>query len=82
MITEFILNIVFNLVMGFLQVLPAVDFVVPTEWVAFFTDSVRVVCFLLPIGTVKSILTLVVGFTVFRIVIALIKTIWDLLPIV
>ena len=47
-----------------------------------FVNVLRVVVYFFPLGTLGSILGLVVSFTVFRIVIRLIKTIWDLLPFI
>lgn len=49
---------------------------------SFFLSLVRVVCYFFPIDTVVHIIGLIVAYSLFRIIIRLIKTIWDLLPIV
>ena len=40
------------------------------------------ICYLLPIGTILVIVGLTVSFHIFRAIVAFVKTIWDLLPIV
>ena len=82
MIGEFLLNIVFNIVSGFLSLLPSIDFSVDSTVFEYFLGIVRVAGYMLPMGTVSVILSLIVNLTIFRIVIAFIKTIWDLLPVV
>ena len=82
MIGEFLLNIVFNIVSGFLSLLPSIDFSVDSTVFEYFLGIVRVAGYMLPMGTVSAILSLIVNLTIFRIVIAFIKTIWDLLPVV
>lgn len=82
MIGEFLLNIVFSIVSGFLALLPPIDFSVDSSAFDYFLGIVRVASYMLPMGTVSTILALIVSLTIFRIVIAFIKTIWDLLPVV
>ena len=82
MISEFLLNIVFNIVSGFLNLLPDINFSVDSSAFEYFLGIVRVAAYMLPMKTVSAIITLIVGLTVFRIVIAFIKAIWDLLPVV
>ena len=82
MISEFLLNIVFQIVNGLLSLLPSIS--VPTTMArdSTFFGMVRCVLYLLPLDTVGVIVGLLVAITGFRIVISIIKTIWDLLPIV
>lgn len=42
---------------------------------------IRAACYFLPLNTVSIILGLIVSIWVFRIVVAIIKAIWDLLPV-
>ena len=42
---------------------------------------VRAALYFIPSGTCAAILTIIVGLQVFRIIIALIKVIWEVLPI-
>ena len=80
MISEFFLNIIFKFLSGMLNLLPDVSWSVDTTAFSYFLDIVRIVGYLVPAQTVYAIITLMVAFTVFRIIISLIKTIWDLLP--
>ena len=80
MISEFFLNIIFKFLSGMLNLLPDVTWSVDTTAFSYFLDIVRIVGYLVPAQTVYAIITLIVAFTVFRIIISLIKTIWDLLP--
>lgn len=81
MIGEFVLNIVFSIVSGFLSLLPDFEFSVDSSAFDYFLGIVRVASYMLPMGTVSIILGLIVHLTIFRIVISFIKTIWDLLPV-
>lgn len=83
MISEFLLNIVFGIVNGLLSVLPSITF--PASMVArdsTFYGAVRCILYFFPLDTVGAIVGLITAITGFRIVISIIKTIWDLLPIV
>ena len=83
MIGEFLLNIVFGIVTGFFSILP--EFTMPALLVdAFdlFGGIIRVACYLLPMDTITVIIGIIIFTTIFRIVISLGKTIWDLLPLV
>lgn len=48
---------------------------------SFFT-YVRAAMYFLPLGTVTAILAIQVSIWVFRIIVAVIKAVWDLLPFV
>lgn len=82
MITEFLLNIVFQLVGWILEPLPEIT--VSTGWgvTSTFFGIVRCVLYMLPLETIGTIVGLLVAISAFRIFIAIVKTIWDLLPLV
>lgn len=82
MISEFMLNIIFNLVSGMLSILPDISWSVDLSVLQPFFDLVSVACYLLPMNTVLSIFGYVLAFCIFRIVVSIIKTVWDLLPLV
>lgn len=82
MITEFFLNIIFNLVSGCLVLVPEIDFNIDSGVFQLFLDFVDLGCYLLPMRTVASILELVIALAVFRVIIATVRTVWDLLPLV
>jgi len=82
MIGEFLMNIIFTLVSGFLSLLPEISWSVDSSAWSYFSSIIRVVSYMLPMGTVSAIITLIVALSTFRIIIAGIKAIWDLLPVV
>lgn len=80
MITEFILNIIFNIVSGFFNLLPDVTWSVETSAFQYFMSILQIAGYMFPWGTVVSIATMIFALSIFRVVIAFIKAIWDLLP--
>lgn len=83
MISEFMLNIVFGIVTRFLNLLP--DFTFPAVFVNAidaFAGIIRVVGYLLPMGTVRTIVGAMVIITIFRIGVSTVRTIWEMLPFV
>ena len=82
MISEFVLNIVFKLVSWVLDLLPVVSVEVDPVAFEYFFGYVKAASYMLPMDTVATIVGLVVSFTVFRLGIALIKTVWALIPVV
>lgn len=82
MISEFFLNIIFNIVNGLLSVLPEITVPAMMARDSIFSGMLRCALYFLPLGTVGTIVGLLVSITSFKITIAIIKTIWDLLPIV
>ena len=82
MISEFFLNIVFSIVEGLLSFLPQISIPAVMARDSTFFGAVRCVLYMLPLDTIGTIIGLIVAITGFRIVISLIKTIWDLLPLV
>lgn len=82
MITEFLLNIIFQFVSGILEPLPDMSWSVDTSGWEIFFDVVEVVAYMLPWDTVAAIVSLIITITIFRIIVSIIKTIWDILPLV
>ena len=82
MISEFFLNIVFGIVSGFFALLPDVTWSVDSSAFSYFMSILKVAGYVFPWGTVVAIASLIVGLSIFRVVIAFIKSIWDLLPFV
>lgn len=82
MISEFFLNIIFNIVSGFFGMLPEFSWSVETSAFSYFLSILQVAGYMFPWGTVVAICSLIVGLSIFRVVIAFIKAIWDLLPFV
>lgn len=82
MIIETMLDIVFRIVEGVLSILPNFSWSVENSFFSSALDLLRVACYLLPMGTVVSIITIINLLLIFRIAISIIKTIWELLPLV
>ena len=82
MILEFLLNIIFQIVTWLLSGLPEITVDFSAVDSSAFMGCVRCVLYMLPLGTINTIIGIILAVTGFRIFIAIIKTIWDLLPIV
>lgn len=82
MIVEGITDLIFNIVQGMLSMLPDIKWDVDNSVFSIFFDVLEMVCYLLPMPTVLTILSFVIMINMFKIVISIIKTIWDLLPFV
>lgn len=80
MIVETIFNLLFAILENFLDMLPDVSWQVDGSFLEVFFDVLRMVCYLLPMGTVIKIISIIIVVNIFRVVIAFIKSIWDLLP--
>lgn len=81
---------IFNLLLGVLQVvvnvllapLAVLNFVVDiVSSVSIVSEFIKVIAYLLPWSSITPLITIVIAIFGFRAIIALIKTIWDLLPI-
>lgn len=83
MVVDVLINIVSGIVNLLLAPLDVVNFVVDIVFsVSVVGDFIRVVAYLFPWEQITPLIFIVIGFFVFRGVIALIKTIWDVLPLV
>lgn len=82
MVTQAILDVVFKLVDGLLSKLPEINISVPANIVTNAAQFLNVAAYIIPMDTVKSVLTILIMLQFFRIVVSLIRTIWSLLPVV
>ena len=80
MILETIINAIFLPLNGLLGLLPNISWDVGASVFTKFFEVVRMACYFLPMGTVGTIFGLVIAINAFKIVISIIKTIWQLLP--
>lgn len=80
MIGEFFLNIVFGIVSGIFELMPDFSWSVETTAFEYFMDILGLVGYMFPWNTVVAIVSLIFGLSIFRVVISVIKSIWDLLP--
>lgn len=82
MIIETLLDLVFNILSGIFAILPDITWSVDTTAFQAFIGTLNVAMYLLPMRTVVMMISIVIWITILRIIISLIKTIWELLPIV
>ena len=82
MISEFILNIVFNIVEGVFSILPVFEWNVQGAFFQGALDMMRLAGYVLPMGTITAIIVIINTLLLIRIGVSLIKTIWELLPLV
>ena len=82
MIGELMFNIVFGIVKTLLSALPDFNLDFDTSIVSVFVDYVKMACYLLPMNTIATIVSLIFTIIIVRVVISFIKTIWELLPLV
>ena len=80
MIGEFLLNIVFGISSGLFALLPDFTWNVDTSAFSYFLSILQVAGYMFPWHTVVSIVGLIFSIGLIRIVISVIKTVWDLLP--
>ena len=82
MITDMILLVlqgVCNIVLAPLSVLNiGINFI---DKIPVIGDFISVIAYILPWTALLPLITIVVGSFIFRIAVALVKTIWDLLPV-
>ena len=82
MISEFLMGIVFNLSEGALSIVPNWNFNVESAFLTSAFDMIRIAFYLLPMGTIVTMISMIVFFNTFKIVISILKTIWEILPLV
>lgn len=80
MIVEAILNIFFGIVNTLSSFIPNVSWSVDSSFFSAFYSMLQIAGYLLPMQTVIGILELVILFNIFKTVISLLKTVWQLLP--
>lgn len=78
-------KVIFGLILGVIAIpallaLPAINLDADAVINSGVFTYIRAAIYFLPIGTVLSILGLQVAFWVFRIIVSLVKTVWDVLP--
>lgn len=81
MIGEFLLNIVFTIVSGVFDMLPDFSWNVNSTFFEYFLSIVKVVGYMLPMGTVSHIIGIIMDLMLLRIAVAFFRTLWDVLPL-
>lgn len=81
MLTEVALSGVFDLVYGLLSLLPDLEWTMDTTILVTVVQFLQVIFYIVPVGTVVQILFIQFALQTFRITVSLIKTIWQLIPV-
>ena len=81
MINAFFTVVLFRILDFGLSLLPDISWSVDSGAMSYFISLLRVVFYLLPMDTVVVIVSIIISFTTWRIIVTLIRTLWDLLPI-
>lgn len=81
MIIEALLNILFGIINVILSPLSLLGWGFDLALCSPLGDILKVVYYVLPISKLSPMITFIVAMFIFRAVIALIKTIWELIPI-
>lgn len=81
MIIEALLNVLFGIVNIILSPISLLGWGFDLALTSPLGGILKVVYYVLPIGKLAPIITFIVSMFIFRAVIALIKTIWELIPI-
>ena len=81
MIYEGLFSILFTVLEWVLPLLPDVTWSVDSSALSYFVGLLEVVFYLLPMYTVGRIVGIIVSVTTFRIIVSLLRTLWDVLPV-
>lgn len=81
MITDFIIQLIFKIFMFFVDGKEPLRFNIDSSVYEYIKDFVAFIFYILPIEGLKPIFSIIVSIIVFRITISVIKTIWNLVPI-
>ena len=81
MITDALITLIYDAFMYFLGGYEPLQFNIDTTVFRTFSDFLAFIFYILPIDGLLPIVTIFISLMVFRIIISVVKTIWDLLPI-
>ncbi len=70
-----------DIFMSFLGTNEPIEFNIDTTVFKTISDFLAFIFYILPIDGLLSIVSIFIGLMIFRIIISVVKTIWDLLPI-
>ena len=80
MVTQGLINLLLLIITPILNLFP--DITLPTFSVEAVSQFIGGICYFLPIDTINSMLTLMISFLIIRSIIAFLKTLWAIIPIV
>lgn len=81
MITDTIIQLIYNIFMFVFGGAEPLSFNLDVSFIDAVTDFFAFIFYIIPINSLLPIITIFISLMGFRIIISLVKTIWDLLPI-
>lgn len=81
MIATGLLNVIWSIALPILNHIPAISISANTPITSNVLAYIRCALYFFPMGTVMTIFSLVLGLWILRIVIAILKTIWGVIPV-
>lgn len=81
MIIETLVNAIFIPLNCLLALLPDISWDVAAGVYTKFFEVLRMACYFLPMATVGTVFMLIIAINAFKIGVSIIKTIWQLLPL-
>lgn len=82
MVIDAVIGLIYNVFMYLFGAHEPLRFNISTTVYEFIHDFVAFIFFILPMNGLQVIFSIIVAVIMFRITVAVIKTIWDLLPVV
>lgn len=82
MITEFFLSRLFDVAHFFLGMLPEIEWTVDTTAWEYTRDALSIICWLLPMGTIRAVIGCIIAIAIFRIVVSFIRFVISFVPFV
>lgn len=82
MITKFLFDLAMTVGRFFLGLLPDIGFSIPSGVWGAAADFLNMIGYLLPVGTINTIIGLLIDLALFRLGVAFIRLIWKFVPII
>lgn len=80
MISEALFSFFFSLLRVIFELLPDFSWSLDTSAGSYFMSILEVVCYMLPVDTFVTIAGITLDLIILRIIVAVLRTVWDLLP--
>lgn len=81
MIIEWLVEVALSLFDLLMSIIPDMNLSGVDTAIAYFFDILSGVCYFFPMGTVSAIFSIVYSLFILRLLIAILKTIWGIIPV-
>jgi hypothetical protein len=81
MVVDFAINIAYKVFMFFFGGFEPLRFNFDISVYSTFNNFISFIFYIIPIDGLKPIISLIISITLFRVIVSIVKTVWDLLPI-